>query len=222
MPRNRLSRRRAVQLSGSLFVAGLAGCPGDPNGAETAMTETGGDATTAGGTETGAASDTRTATPEGAETVTTDTESPADGSPETETSGTGTPPTDSPTRTPSGSAPASVTPAVSASEQETGGETITVERVAVDRPGWLVVHPAAGGGPDASTYFAAVPLDPGQSTDLEVTLERSLADDQTLYAGLHYDDPHDGNFTFAPGRGDDPPVVVDGETVVDSFRVTVA
>ena len=220
MSRHRLSRRRAVQLSGSLFVAGLAGCPGDPNGAETA-TETGGDATTAGRTATEAAFETRTATPETAETVATDTQTPGDGSPEVEPSATGTPASDSPTRTPSASAPASVTPAVSVSDQETGGETITVESVAVDRPGWLVVHPAADGGPDAATYLAAVSLDPGRSTGLEVSLNRSLAEDRTLYAMLHYDDPDDGSFTFAPGRGDDPPVEVDGETVVESFRVTV-
>lgn len=199
MSRSRLSRRRAVQLSGSLLVAGLAGCPADPNGAGTA-------------------------TPESAETVETDAGTPGDGdgTSEFEAPATGTPADDSPTRTRTRASSGGVTPAVSVSDQETDGGAVAVESVAVDGPGWLVVHPAANGGPDAATYLAAVPLDPGRSTDLTVALERSLERDQTLYAMLHYDDPGDDSFTFAPGRGDDPPVAVDGEGVVESFRVTVA
>ena len=215
MPEPRLSRRRAVQLSGSLFAAGLAGCPADPNGAETATqteAETGGDTSTASASETATRSASRTTTGGTPATETVETATEATGTADAEPAGT---------RTRTASTSASVTPAVSASDQPTDGETVTVGRVAVDRPGWLVVHPEADGGPDATTYLAAAPLDPGRHTDLRVTLNRPLEADRTLYAMLHYDDPADGNFTFAPGRGDDPPVAAGGETVVDSFRATV-
>lgn len=210
MSGSRLSRRRAVQLSGSLLVAGLAGCPADPDRPETTTRAGTGD-----DTPTGATSETATPT-----ALTTARGGSATETGATET-GTETATADAETPTRTASASADVTPAVSAPDQRTGGETVTVGRVAIDRPGWLVVRPDADGGPDAATYLAAVPLDPGRRTDLRVALNRTPEADRTLYAMLHYDDPDDGNFTFAPGRGDDPPVTAGGERVVDSFRVTV-
>ena len=208
MPNDGPSRRRAIQLSGSALLAALAGCPGDQGGAET---ETDGGTPTA---EPGPATETETETAavESPETETVEPENPETETAETETAAVESPETET---------PVDATPALSVSDQETSGETLTVESATINRAGWLVVHPESNGGPDATTNLAAVALEPGQSTDVEVPLDESVSEDQTLYAMLHYDDPADGEFTFTPDNGEDPPVTADGEPVVEAFDVTV-
>ena len=198
MSRNGLSRRRAVQVSGSVLLAALAGCPG--NGGQN------GTQTTAGGTGTGTAG-TGTAETETAETGTAGTGTAETGTAETGTAETGTAETGTP----------SLAPSVSVSDQQTSGETVTVSSVTIDRAGWLVIHPVGDrGGPAAGTALGATQLQPGTSSNVTVQLDQPLSESQTLYAMLHYDIPDDGKFSFTPSPSDDPPV-----PVMESFEVTV-
>lgn len=114
-----------------------------------------------------------------------------------------------------------VTPSLSTTDQSIDGATITIPSLAIDRPGWLVIHPEAdGGGPNGGVVLAKKRLVPGLFANQTLSLSSTPSTDQTLYAMLHYDDPRDDEFTF-PQNGD-PPVTVDGSPLVAPFAVTVS
>jgi len=112
-------------------------------------------------------------------------------------------------------------PAIEVEGQEVQDGAVVVARVMIDKPGWLVLHPEAqGGGPDAAAALALLYFDaPGEYRDIEAPFTSNLTGEQTVYAMLHYDDPADGDYTFAPGETDDPPVIVEGNIVVRPFTV---
>ncbi|MFB6094929.1 MAG: plastocyanin/azurin family copper-binding protein, partial [Halodesulfurarchaeum sp.] len=111
-------------------------------------------------------------------------------------------------------------PSLAVTDQETDGSTVRVPSLAIDRTGWLVIHPEAeGGGPKGGVTLATRQLAPGLYADRVLSLSSAISSDQTLYAMLHYDDPMDGSFTF-PENGD-PPVTAGGSPLVKPFDVTV-
>lgn len=115
----------------------------------------------------------------------------------------------------------SITPSLSVTDQESDGSTLTIPSLALDEPGWVVVHPEAdGGGPKGTEVLAGRHLEAGRYADLEVSLSEGLSSDQTVYGMLHYADPNDDEFTF-PKHGD-PPVTKDGSPIVEPFDVTVS
>jgi hypothetical protein len=100
-------------------------------------------------------------------------------------------------------------------------DEVTVDEVYSDGPGWIVIHEDDEDAPGAVIGNAAVT--DGMSTDVTVTLDRDIADGETLYAMLHVDDPEDGQYTFdaSADEPEDPPAVdADGEVVVDPFVVS--
>ena len=111
-----------------------------------------------------------------------------------------------------------VTPHVEV-EDTGGGEGTVIIRVAIDGPGWLVIRPPTlAGEPDTGTVLASAHLvAAGVYPGFEVTLPAEVR--RSYFAVLHYDDPADGEFTFASGGVEDPPVRVRGTAVEGVFTV---
>jgi len=108
------------------------------------------------------------------------------------------------------------TPAVTVSDQDVTGGTVTIDSVVSDGPGWIVIHAAEGNSVGADIGHAA--LTDGTNENVVVTLDNGEADvTETLYAMLHSDLGEEGTYEF-PGA--DTPVQVDGEVVNVPFTVT--
>ena len=117
--------------------------------------------------------------------------------------------------------PAAAEPSVTVEDQTPNpANEILVDEVVSDGPGWIVIHEQDGG--DVGGVIGNAAVSDGINTDVTVTLDRDIADGETLYAMLHADDPADGTFTFDGTASDpeDPPVTSNGDTVVESFVVT--
>ncbi len=126
-------------------------------------------------------------------------------------------PTPTPTPTPS------PTPSITVLDQQVANNSVVIAQAVIDRPGWIELHAeAAQGGLDPATDLGHVPIDAGRHTNVMVPLSQPVSQGQTLYAMLHYDQPADGTFTFAPGNSDDPPVVASEQVVVQPFQVTAS
>jgi VCBS repeat-containing protein len=113
-----------------------------------------------------------------------------------------------------------VTPAITVEDQTLSADsadTVNVPSATLDAQGWVVIHADDGGSPGEVLGNSSV-LSEGETTDVEVTLDRDAEDGETLYAMLHYDDPADGTYNFPD---EDPPVSVDGDVVVEPFEITI-
>jgi len=119
-----------------------------------------------------------------------------------------------------GSSPVSATPSLSVPDQETEDRAVVVGSAVIDREGWVAAYPDADGDPDRDDVIGVRQLDPGAYESVTVLLDRVLAGTETVHAGLHYDAPSDGAFTY-PREGD-APAVVGGVAVVDPFDLTLA
>lgn len=106
-------------------------------------------------------------------------------------------------------------------QDQSAEDATVVFRAAIDRPGWLVLYTATSGGqPDTSAQLVHASLaEAGEYASITMTIGDAIIGDATAFAVLHYDDPADGEFTFAPGGSDDPEVSVEGEVVSVSFTV---
>lgn len=110
------------------------------------------------------------------------------------------------------SAAAQTLPVVRVANQEAAGGTVTVERVASNGPGWIVIHADADGKPGPVIGYAAVA--DGENSDVTVEID-SAAVTPVLYAMLHVDEGEVGVYEF-PGA--DTPAQVNDVIVVSSFR----
>ncbi|MCL7454278.1 MAG: LPXTG cell wall anchor domain-containing protein [Anaerolineae bacterium] len=106
-------------------------------------------------------------------------------------------------------------PSVTVSDQEIVADTVTVDEVISDGPGWIVIHAEQDGAPGPVIGWAAV--EDGTNTDVSVEIETANATDE-LYAMLHIDAGVMGTYEF-PGA--DVPAEVDGEVVVESFSISM-
>jgi hypothetical protein len=113
-------------------------------------------------------------------------------------------------------------PSVTAEDQtvDPADEVVVAEVVANDA-GWIVIHEQDGDG-NVGDVIGHEAVTNGTNSDVAVTLDRDIVDGETLYAMLHIDDPADGEYRFDGTASDpeDPPVVSNGETVLDPFTVT--
>ncbi len=94
-------------------------------------------------------------------------------------------------------------------------------RVAIDKPGWLVLHPAAtGGGADFSKEITRAYLaEAGEYAKITMPVTDAIIGDIDGFALLHYDEPADGTYTFSAGGDDDPPVTVDDTALMVPFTM---
>ena len=108
-------------------------------------------------------------------------------------------------------------PFVTAEDQDaTTLDEVSVRQVLYDAEGWIVIHEDDGNGAPGDVIGNAA-VTAGVNTDVVVTLNRDLADGETLYAMLHTDD---GNGTYEfPGA--DAPVMKDGGTVTTPFVISL-
>ena len=110
-----------------------------------------------------------------------------------------------------GSAGSDAAAEVSFEDQSGPGDTVTVARVALPAAGFVVVTADDGDdGTDDDRLAGATALPPGVTTDVQVTLDRPLAEDTDLEATLWADTDGDGAFdpsrdqrVAAPGGDDD-------------------
>ncbi|MEJ2208641.1 MAG: LPXTG cell wall anchor domain-containing protein [Anaerolineae bacterium] len=109
---------------------------------------------------------------------------------------------------------AQMTPSVEVSDQEIVNDTVTVDKVVSDGPGWIVIHADDNGSPGTVIGHSAV--QDGENLDVSVPISTTQAT-ETLYAMLHTDAGQQGTYEF-PGA--DAPVSVNGQVVVQSFTVT--
>jgi hypothetical protein len=115
-----------------------------------------------------------------------------------------------------------ITPMLEVPDQsiENGEVSITV---AIDKAGWLVLHPATeAGAPDISEQLTRSYLTgAGEWIDspIEVTVPLLIGGERTIFARLYYDDPADRQFEPSSDNSSDPAVTIESGTVQDSFTV---
>ncbi|RIK29415.1 MAG: hypothetical protein DCC55_37980 [Chloroflexi bacterium] len=110
-----------------------------------------------------------------------------------------------------------VTPAVTASDQESDGTSVTIANVAAAVPGWIVIHIDADGSPGPVLGQTAVEV--GDNSDVVVALDPPLEGDTALWAMLHVDEGAAGVYEF-PGA--DVPVRDGDMIVMTPFTASVA
>ena len=111
-------------------------------------------------------------------------------------------------------------PLIEVQDEDTAGASVSF-RVAIDKPGWLVLHPAApGGGPDASREITHAYLPKaGEYAKITMPVTDAAIGDIDGFAMLHYDEPADGKYTFSAGGDDDPAVTAEETVLMVSFTI---
>jgi hypothetical protein len=108
----------------------------------------------------------------------------------------------------------SVVPSVTVKDQPIVNDTVTVDKVVSDGPGWITIHTDNNGEPGDVIGYSAV--DNGDNTNVTVTITSTLST-PVLYAMLHVDKGTVGKYEF-PGA--DIPATYNGQVVMESFNVT--
>lgn len=129
------------------------------------------------------------------------------------------PPTAAPTRTPRPSPtpePTPIIPAIDVSDQTLADEgTLTITRVTVPEPAWLVIHALHEGQVGEVLGYTAVSA--GTNEDLAIIIDPLQATPQ-LVAMLHVDEGEVGTYEFP---GPDNPWLVEDEAVAAGFDVDI-
>ena len=101
-------------------------------------------------------------------------------------------------------------PFIIVSEQAVSGNRINVDRILLDKPGYIVVHKIIDGKP--GTVIGNSGLLDGENSNVKITIS-DYGTENELIAMLHYDDG-DSNYEFP---GDDNPTTVDGKVILQKF-----
>ncbi len=115
----------------------------------------------------------------------------------------------------------------SISDQTSGGQTVVVDEVYLPEGGFVAIHDSSlnNGGEDvlASVRGTSGYLEAGNHSNVVVTLDEPLAEDDTLVAMPHRDTDGDRVYSFvSSGGAADGPYTADEEIVVDTANVTVS
>ena len=110
------------------------------------------------------------------------------------------------------------TGSVSFSDQESGGDAVTVSSVTLSDGGFVAIHldNASGTVVGSSDYIEA-----GSASDIPVSLNEPLSEDTTLVAMAHQDTDRDETYAFEFGSSVDAPYMANGSAVTDSAEITV-
>lgn len=106
------------------------------------------------------------------------------------------------------------TPSVTVNDQAIENDSVTIQQVVSQGPGWLVIHADDNGSPGPVLGHSAVT--DGVNENVVVQLD-AAGRTETLHAMLHTDAGTEGTYEF-PGA--DTPVTVDGNVVNVPFQVT--
>jgi hypothetical protein len=109
---------------------------------------------------------------------------------------------------------AAAAPAVNVSNQADKEDTVTIDKVVSDGPGWIVIHIEAAGAPGPVIGYS--PVADGVNTNVVVKIDSYKAT-PTLFAMLHKDVGKVGVYEF-PGA--DVPVMAGGMMVSPAFQVS--
>jgi PGF-CTERM protein len=94
----------------------------------------------------------------------------------------------------------------SISERTTGGHTVIVDEVYLPEGGFVAIHDSSltDGGADvlASVRGMSGYLEPGNHSNLTVTLDDPLEEDETLFAMPHTDTNGDRTYSFVGSGGE--------------------
>jgi hypothetical protein len=104
-------------------------------------------------------------------------------------------------------------PSVLVTDQHLQNDTVVIERVVSQGPGWLAIHDNANGAPGAVVGWAA--LKPGVNWNVRVKIDRAKATSY-LWAMLHSDLGTVGKYEFP---GPDVPVTMAGKVVMKEFQL---
>jgi len=108
------------------------------------------------------------------------------------------------------------TASVNFEDQESDGSSVLVDSVTLPDGGYVVIHESDGGAPGPvlgnSSYLSA-----GTSTDVAVTLDSPISEDQELIAMAHTDDG-DQQYEFPNADG---PYTTNGSPVIDAALITI-
>lgn len=107
-------------------------------------------------------------------------------------------------------------PSITNPRQNIEDGMVVVDQVIMNQDGWVVIHADEGGEPGPVIGYIEVPEGVSTEVYIQVVPEEVT---QTLFAMLHVDEGTQGQFEFP--EGDDVPVTVDGEVVVQSFDAII-
>jgi hypothetical protein len=109
--------------------------------------------------------------------------------------------------------------AVTMSDQETAGGSVTVDSADLSEGGFVVVLNESGRNPGA--VRGAAYLEPGSHEDVHVDVDPGVSDEEELFAQVHLDTNGDQRFDYDGGLVDRPFENRDGAVLAtDSARVT--
>ena len=109
----------------------------------------------------------------------------------------------------------SMTPSVTAMDQDVSGGTVTAETVTAPANGWLVVHRTdADMKPGPVVGYA--PLKEGENSDVTAILQEDVASGDMLMLMVHGEDGgmSTGVFEYTLGASEDGPIRVDDSLVM--------
>lgn len=87
------------------------------------------------------------------------------------------------------------------------GDTLTIPEVALDKPGYLVVHDSLDGAPVVPDSIVHVPLEGGEAKLVAVPVA-GLESGKEYFVMLHYETNGNTSYDFGPGSTDvDTPVM---------------
>lgn len=108
---------------------------------------------------------------------------------------------------------------VAVSDQETGGETVTINSANLSEPGFVVLLNQSGENPDEVRGSAF--LEAGDHDDVAVEIDPPVADEEELHAQIHLDTDGDRRFDYDGAVVDGPFRDRDGNLLAtDAARVT--
>ncbi len=107
-----------------------------------------------------------------------------------------------------------MTPSVTVSDQPITNDTVTVDKVVSNGPGWIAIHADKNGAPGPVLGYSAVKDGENDNVVVKLATEGRTP---TLYAMLHTDVGVVGTYEFP---GPDIPVTVNGAVVTPAFKAT--
>jgi PGF-CTERM protein len=119
---------------------------------------------------------------------------------------------------------ATQTAEVSISDQTTDGSTVTVDSASLSHGGFVTIHDSTvlDGAVFDSVRGSSEYLEPGDHSDIEVTLDDPYEEDGTAVAMPHLDTNDNEGYDFVDSEGaSDSPYTASGEAVVDDASLTV-
>jgi plastocyanin len=102
---------------------------------------------------------------------------------------------------------------INASDQNIEFAAVLIDEVVIPVDGWIAIHTDENGEPGEVVGVEA--LEAGRYTVVEVGIDTATAT-ELLHAMLHIDNGEPGEFEYP---GPDEPITIEGEPVMDSFRV---